>query len=262
MRILSYLIAILVLLPSVFAVGVGVPDNLEEEVELEEGEEITYEFLLRGDASERDVNFFIFPVTNGVITVEGKGTFSKNYNLDPYEDVLIEIDIEGISGGETVVEWGFTYLPNASEDFAVEQTIQQSFSVEVEGFTYNNDNDDSSSSSSGGGGGGGGAYIPPDIESEAEERRARALERSQGDVLLDDISASGSATNQIVAEETPVARVQPSLGGLGGTGNEVLTTTDGGGTGKTALLVMMMMFVFTAGLSFASYKAVKGEDNE
>lgn len=262
MRIIGILVAVLVVLPGVLAVGVGIPDGWETEQEMDEGDSEEYIFLLRGDSAERDVNFFFNVNQTGIVTFNGNEQYSKNFNLEPYEDVEVEIRIKAIDGGVVGVTWGYKYLNSNSSDLSIEQVVTNYFTVDVDGFVESTNTDTSSTSSttsSGGGGGGGGAYIVPE-DGPAPGRKRESID-DEG-ISIEDISAQGSATSEMVASNEEALPTAQPVNLFGGSANEQQAIPGNEDGGKLSLLLTAVLFTFTAGLSFVSYKAIKGEEDE
>jgi len=266
MKALIWLLCAVLVLPSVLGVGIGLPQDLEEVVYVDEGDDWTYTFLLKGDADEQDVQFYVLTAREGVVEVNGnEDGYTKNYNLDPYEDVSIDIDFQAIGGGRISIIWGFKYLGSGDSDdgFSFEQAMQKTFIVEVDGDgSYNeyidvevntnddDDDDDSTTGSAGGAGGGGGAgaallevELGPDAGSNAGSGED-----------LQDISAQGSATSEMVAgADGP----EPQSGIFGGAFDALAESGAAVGDAVAGKGVLMVLLVFLVGGMVTSLYAAK-----
>ena len=274
MRAVLLLTMLLVILPGVFAAGIGVPENLDVIERMDVGDEETFTFMLSASSTEEDIQFFIVPLTGngGTVTFNGADEYTKNYNLEPYEKIFIDVDMEAVEGGTEIVQWGYRYITpvEGGEGFPIEQAIMKKFRVVVDGFESDDeevdvevnvddsedDSTDAASGGAGGGGGAGGALLENDEVPDA------------GDVVMQDISGSDSPTttkkvrgiDDLTDEEknmlTDAQREQ-----LFGLGASESLETNGSSGGKLEFTLVVIFTTLTAGLSFMSYRAVK-EDEE
>ena len=268
MKIAIIALLLCLIIPGVLAASIGVPENMETIEYLDVGDEITYTFFLRGGSEEEDIQFFMKPLgIGGVVSINGVDSYSKNYNLEPFEELYIDVDVEGEKAGISQVEWGYKYISDSTgEGVGFEQAMVERTRFVVDQDDSDNDDeevdvevntDDTSTSTSGGAGGGGGGGGAGGAGGLLEE------EQSAGDDAADaanmqDISAQGSPTAEMVAQDSgsgpePVKR---SVGLL--EANESVATSK---EGKMEFTLVIVLAVLTMGLSFASYRAVK-EDEE
>ena len=275
MRLTIILVLLLIFAVPVHAVGIGFPGDLDQEEYIDGGDELTYTFFLRGDADEHDVRFFVKSLDPDVVEVEGGAEYTRVYNLNAYEGKYIDVDIEGVGDGETDLEYGFVYLPNAGDEDGVgfEQVVSNTFFIEVDGdgarddttndtdedYTQEDyDNDYGSGTSGGaggggGGGGGGGAALLEALSGEDDEDLQEAP-GSTDSAALTDISAQGSPTNEMVAAPPPVQR------------KVAVTETSSGdpegvsATGGVWILVSSIMFFIATASGLVLRSKVKGED--
>lgn len=267
MKIAIIALLLCLVIPGVLAASIGVPENMDTIEYLDVGDEITYTFFLRGGSEEEDIQFFMKPMgIGGVVSMNGVDSYSKNYNLEPFEELYIDVDVEGEKAGIAQVEWGYKYISDSTgegvgfEQAMVKRTrfVVDEDNIDDEEVDVEVNTDDTSTSTSGGaggaGGGGGGAGGGAALVGDDGE------EQSGGDAVLEDISAQGSPTAEMVADtgsgsSEPVKR---SVGLLGSNANESVVTSK---EGKMEFTLVVVLAVLTMGLSFASYRAVK-EDEE
>jgi len=258
MRAVLFLALIVMLIPGVLAVGIGFPEGLVDGQEFDIGDEEEYTFLLRGDSVEHDIRFFVIPNQTGVITFNGVAEYERNFNLGVYEDVPVTIEFDPIGVGVVEVTWGFRYLGSNSNssDLSMDQVVSSFIVLEVDGYVPEEYVPiEFVDPTVGGSGGGGGAYIPPN-ESVA------VVDSGVGvDVELADVSTQGSSTSEIVVDAPVLLSNRPERSVLFGDEGASSVNTGSTGSGKGSLLLVGFLFVLTAGLSFISYRAAKGDED-
>lgn len=277
----------LMLLPQVHAIGVATFDDYSAGFEMDQGDEIDLEFVLRGDEIDHDdVAFFIYS-ENNALEFNGDTYYERQYNLDEYEDVNIDVEMYAVKDGEYDVSYGY-FIDPADDEFGIRTVVENSFEVEI-GYVEEEDDDfnvlvngtDESNVGSGrrGGGGGGGAYIPPEEVEEKEfvnglwfnnetgmyedengnefdEAYARQIidgveeQPEVQEVIAQDISAQGSATNEIV--------VDPETGGTPEPTFTVASTAEG----KEFMLVVLIIGFVAVLATFGAATYVNREGSE
>ena len=242
-------------IPGVLAVGIGFPEGLIDHNVWDVGDEESHIFLLRGDSSEHDVQFFIKSNKTGVMLFEGVPSYSKNYNVEIFEDISVIIDFEAVGNGTVAVSWGFRYLDSNSSGLAMDQVVSSFFVLEVDGYVPDDDEQDAIDNYYSGGrsGGGGGAFIPSSVIEPPVSVDVDVPVQEVDVETVQVIDASGSLPSNRGSDR--------ELQLLGDSGSAPVST-GATGSGKGSLLLVGFLFVLTAGLSFVSYKAVKGEEDE
>lgn len=257
MRRLAILIVAVLCMQVVAAVSIGFPTTLSDDERVRVGNTYSHEFVLKGDVDEQDVLFFIRPAKTGLFEINGRSEYQKNYNLDPFENKIIEIEFEGMHNGETEVTWGFTYVDSGDGDgVGFEQTIQDKFVVEVYGEQDDDDDDSGSSGSGGRSGGGGGSFYEYDSSGDVAIE-VDSPEPEEEPVVMQDISTQGSATNEIVADPEP-RRITNPISALSQVSSKDAEVPKEGG----ALVLMVMIFSIMMMISsfFAARIVKEGEE--
>ncbi len=262
------LFLLLFFVPSVYAVSIASPD-LDSEYRIDEGDDFSVDFRLRGDSLAREVEFFIKADKIG-IEFNNRDTYKETFNLGVYEIEEIEIFIEGNQPGDYVVEYGF--IDRGSEDVMFEQVVSRTFIIEVdgEGSQANETNNDtvdsgdgvdinvpsssspsssSSSSSSAGRSGGGAGYFPVDEEPESTTTKPKSTSSSDrdSDVSFQDISAQGSSLT-----ETTVSGSLPGGFGIGGESMDL--------NAEKLLILAMSVALLSLTLHGVTIASMRGEE--
>ena len=273
MRLTIILVLLLIIAVPVHAVGIGFPGDMDQEEYIDGGDELTYTFFLRGDAVEHDVRFFVKSLDPDVVEVEGAEKYEKVYNLEPYESKYIDVDIEGVGDGETDLEYGFVYLPDADNEDGVgfEQVVSNTFFIEVDGDgerdDTNDDDDDytqedydneygSGSSGGGGGGGGGGAGLYEALLGDGEENETEELvDPARNDVVIQDVNGQDTATNELVTAPPVTAPRKVAV-----TESNTSSANEGvSPAGGIWLIVSSVLFLIATASGIALRNKVKGE---
>lgn len=263
MRASLIVMAFLVLLPGVVAVGVGVPEDLDDELYFDIGDDEEITFVLKGDSNNNTIEFFLYTDTDDLLAINNnRDEWYKKYVLDPYEEVQIPVSFEALKEGETQVTWGFTYLPDSAKDFEIRQSVTKTFDVEIGDFRTSDSTSDSTSGSTN------------DDSEGTTEINFTDTGRKNGSSLAEREARFGEIRPNVAEdEEVQNESVQTGAGNQNPSSEPSRVNTFGNegdaqqgqardSTGKAALLTMMVLFVLTAGLSFTSYNAVKGESDE
>jgi len=156
------------LVPSVFAVGILVPQELSDDGNqyFKVGVERSMDFVIKGDAQAHDVEFFAtvdgWP-SGKYLTFNGVGDYNKNLFLSAFEEQKITVTFRGedkFDDDWLTVRYGFKYTSDSESGIGLEQVVENSFKARVKCASCSVPSTTTSepSSSSGGGGGGG---LPP-----------------------------------------------------------------------------------------------------
>jgi hypothetical protein len=201
MRIITLLVVVLFSIPSVFAIGVGFPFSLDSSSRniVRIGDTYEHDFVIRGDDSQKEVEFFIVPEKTGFLLINEKTAFKENFVVGQYQDVVVPVVFSGSKEGDTKVSYGIRVIESSSSGIGFQQVIRNFFDIRVRCGDCDLDpppvvppsggSDSGGSSSGSGGGSSGGGFssafevVSDSIDSEEDE----LVVFDDVDVFVDDV---------------------------------------------------------------------------
>jgi hypothetical protein len=249
----------LLCVPVAYAVSIGAPATLDEENEIRAGNEYAHTFVIKGDAEDHNVRFFVRPIKKGLFTIEGKETYERELNLDEYEEESLTLDFEGVKAGETKVMYGLTYLATSGSGVGFEQTLQDSFMMEVKGSVAPPPSSPvTTTKKTSGSGSGGAAPAPVSTPTPAPVRTAEDQIEPEENFgadggVMQDVAPQGSAlTEGVVQPKKLQDRVVSVV-------QEIGSVADDEGA-KTALFVVMFSWLAVALTSAFALRVARGDE--
>lgn len=256
MRLLAVLVGIFVLIPAVSGVGILVPSDIDgdQTLRIREGSTAELNFVIRGDATNNTIDFFITPAVSGYVEFNDNPSIYQRIELDPYEEYKLTVLIDAlqpINGFD--VTYGFSYVGNNDGDIGFQQVVASDFKIKVlEGYhpavvETTPVVEETTSSGSGGG------YPTSTVTVEEE---APAESEPVVEAPIQDVTGSETALSQAVVDDNPA---------LPTTLNTRTSITATGETvqpreGKSLATVLLVMMFMTLLLGTYTYRVAQEVD--
>jgi hypothetical protein len=254
-RTLLLLVLSLCGLSLVSAVSITVPESMKAAYSMEVGDQIVFDFVLRGDAQVESVQFFM-KTDSGNVVFNGEKNDVLSFTLQPFQERNISVVMKAVKQGSASVAWGYSYV--ASGGAMMNQVIQKRFSVNVYAVPVQNNSSGTRRSSGGGGGGGGGGLMLQVNDSGGQKPASDAVaavgspseKAVDSGVQMQDVNGGdeGFAQMQVAGQDTVVPSVQA----------EVTVAKEKDNSGRMMLGVFIGSLVIFFILQVSTLKIYKG----
>lgn len=173
MRVFWVFMVFLLVVPSVFAVSMQIPDAISDQMTFWVNESTDVNFTIRGESTSQSVIFFV-RLSSDNMTVEGIRYFEYPVTLSAYQTKIIQVRFRGVHEQSyySDIEYGVKSSPGAGA-VGLQKDMKASFEARVRcSGIYCPASIPSGSSSSGSGrsSGGGGVYIPSIVPVDQEDQ--------------------------------------------------------------------------------------------
>jgi hypothetical protein len=252
-RTLLLLVLSLCGLSLVSAVSITVPESMKATYSMEVGDQIVFDFVLRGDVQVESVQFFM-KTGSGEVVFNGEKNDLLSFTLQPFQERNISVVMKAVKQGSASVAWGYSYVASGA---MMNQVTQKRFSVNVHAVPVQNNSSGTRRSSGGGGGGGGGGLVLQVNDSGGQKPMSDAAVVSSpsekvvdSGVQMQDVNGGdeGFAQMQVAGQDTVVPSVQA----------EVTVAKEKDNSGRMMLGVFIGSLVIFFILQVSTLKIYKG----
>ena len=195
MRTVLLFVVALLCLPGVFAASIFVPTELEGgQYNFDVNSAETIRFTIRGDEVEQRIEFFVRVIShrnNDFIEFNGDSEFRVADVLDPFQTKQYTVEFNALREQRDVqIEYGYTYRPIGEDGIGMVQVVSGTFNSDLIGRSRpvvderEEEFFEATSTAS-------------SAERPLEELLDEAQARESQDAQVQDVSSSGSATNNI-----------------------------------------------------------------
>jgi len=253
MKAMAIVLAALLAVTAVFAMGLPVPAEFDDVIVVDEdGKTIT--FHIKGDNNVNSVDVFVSPSIEGYVLVDDDAVYIESFVFDPYQDRAITVELTGVKNTNRLdddileVQYGFYYQKyGIDDDFGFKQLVSSTFDVEVDcsGCT----GDVATTTSTNTGSATSGASVAFTQPTESSEKTTTVDE----DVSIVDIAPdSSSLTEAVVDTSINAAAVARSVSN----GAEIAVPE-----GKGVAMSLLILLVITLMVNYVAIQHVKQGDD-